>query len=219
MLRGRQRPPPRARRACRLFVRSAPPAPWEEEEEEEGRGMVLQGGDLRGGAPRHRPQCHPVPGPLLTRAAGQQLRAARLHGAAQPSPTRLGSMGDRGTCGGAEHPSPPLPRSDQSAPAEPPRPAPVSGAPLIPALRADPGRTAPAAPRAGGIQKEQNPALRCLTHHLAAALSPPPGAPGSPCAAPAVPPAPRGRASPASFVIDTKRGSLCFSCGPHWSRK
>lgn len=88
MLRGRQRPPPRSRRACRLFARSAPPAPWEEEEE--GRGMVLQRGDVRGGAPRHRPQHHSVPGPLPARGAGQQLPAAPLHGAAQPGPAQPG---------------------------------------------------------------------------------------------------------------------------------
>lgn len=52
--------------------------------------MVLQRGDLRGGAPRHRPQRHSVPGPLPARGAGRQLRAAPLHGAAQPGPAQPG---------------------------------------------------------------------------------------------------------------------------------
>lgn len=92
MLGGRQRPPPRARRAYRLLARWAPPAPRARADGGgEGRGGGLQRGDLRGGAPRHRPQRHSVLGPLTARGARQRLRPAPLHGAAQPGPARLGS--------------------------------------------------------------------------------------------------------------------------------
>lgn len=236
--RQRQRLPPRARRACRLLARSAPPDPRAGAGGGGGRGGVYSAVISTPLSPGAAPGAGP--GAVAPPRCMGQLSPVRL-GSARSDPARLGNAAPAAA---RSIPCLPPPRRPiRAGGASAPRPSPAmsagaEGAPLaVRRGRAYPHRTgqfpgsgprgsagaAPAAPRQPALaasRRNRNPPLNSLMHRLQL-----PSARHHPqmCQAALVqlrsssPSTAVG--SPASFVVDTKRGSLCISRDPHWSMK